>query len=273
MSMFLSDEQMRVVNAGFKPEQTQGWSIIPLPVGPMPVPAWAKDLHVNWMEQFANSPNLTLKTNSNLRDWPDQRFERDGSMFISKHPDGRAEIYYQNGPLSMATVKRFRAADGTLKNHPNIIKGGKGVEAGEWVEVERLCTRQEQGFGGSHYDIEMTDGTQVVLRGPWHGGAPSGYTELAYVNTVYYKNHYPRWKTPWYKRGGTGGLYLTDDVFINIFARFCPHLPLARVNEGFGCSLQPMKPEWDVPKAWIYEAERQVRIALKRAERASDGKP
>lgn len=259
--MHLSDEQMRVVNAGSKPEQTQGWMILDLPIGPQPLPEWAKGLHIDWCEQYANSPDLTLKTNSNLRDWPNQQFERIGDMFIAKHPDGRAEIYYQGGALSVVKLKRFRAADGTIKCHPRIIQNVFKCEPGEWVEVERLCTRQEQGFGGAHYDIEMTDGRQVTLRGPWHGGCPPGYVELAYVDTVYYRDHYPRWQTPWHKRGGIGGLFLTEDVFIRIFARFCPHLPLARVNEGFGAHLQPMKPEWDAPKAWIYERERQARIA------------
>ena len=249
--MHLSTEQMRVVNAGMPFKFEPRWSLVDLPVGPQPLPAWAKDMRVNWMDRYANAPDFRLKTNQNLRDWEGMRYAREGSMFIARHPDGRADAYYQNGPLTLTKLKRWRTPNGTLKCHPRIIKNE--LEPGGWVDIERLCTRQEQGFGGSHYDLVMLDGTEVTLRGPWHGGAPAGYLDVAYVDMDYYRRNYRGYfaKRPWYSTGGTGGLFITESLFINIFARFCSHLRLARVNEGHGENLQPLKPEWDAPKAWM----------------------
>lgn len=258
--MFCSDEQSHSIRIGYKGDPS--WSVIDLPIGRQEIPTWATGLHIWWGDGFGNIPRFTLKTNTNLRKWENKRFTRDKSLFLAVSDDGRAEAYYQSSPLVMDTVKRFFTPEGQMKQYPD--QGDNwGIEPGEWRDVERLCTRQEDGFAGAHIDILMSDGAEATMRGPWHGPCPAGFVELAYINTKddYYLRSLtrPRWIRPWHQHVGTGGLFLRQEVFIPIFARFAAHLRLAAVDEGNGIRLQPLKPEWDEPKAWILARERYAR--------------
>lgn len=271
--MFLSDEQSSVALFGLKRGAEPSWSQIELPAGPQPIPAWARDLSVYWADGYGNAPMFKLKTGEALRRWEGKRFNRIGDLFLAEAPDGRAEAYYQGGALTLTTVRRFRTLDGKLHEYrpatgeriTEALEGGGTInhvpyDPGEWVEVERYCTRQEQGFGGAHIDITMVDGTEVTLRGPWHGPCPQGFVELVYVNTA--EPHYAAYNKVWRRwsdRGGTGGLLIRQELFTRIFARFLPHLHLAAVDMGRGPRFEPLKPEWREPKAWVLARERFAR--------------
>lgn len=284
MTMHLSDEQMAAVRHGIKAEVS--WEEISLPRGPQPVPEWAKDLHVDFMDGFGNSPHFTIKGSCNLRRWPDKRFTRDGDRFMAISPDGRAEIYYQGGKLTQTTIRMFKGCDGELRQYPRtgaewgnptdglawIYPNGErhGTEPGEWVEVERLCTQQENGFGGSHIHITMEDGTPVVLRGPWHGGSPNGFVEVAYADASdpNFARQSAWWRKTLRKNGYThrhhwgtctGGLFVREAEFILIFARFLPHLRLMRLIRNERSFIEPLKPDWDAPKCVIQQRERDAR--------------
>lgn len=265
--MYLSDEQMGAVRVG--QDRTVSWETVELPLGPQPVPSWAKGLHVDFMDRYGNDPHYKLKSNTDLRKWEHKRFTREGARFIAVAPDGRAEVYYQDGALRPTPIKMWQAASGELLQQPRWREtkpGHVGPDLdGEWVEVERLCTPQEQGFGGSHIHITMTDGAEVVLRGPWHGGAPAGFVECAYIDWVGTR---PRGRRPWIGNGpawlrttAIGGLFLREDAFIGIFARYAPHLRLMRLTEGGRSRVQAVKPEWDAPKCVILHRERMAREA------------
>lgn len=256
------------------------WFYAELPEGRQEIPSWAKGLHVNWNEQYGNPPDYKLKVIGDARTWPDKRFElRGDNMWIAEHPDGRAEVYYQTAVgMKRDKVKRWRdAADGSLHKYPRTLPrvedetGSYCPNApGEWVDIETMCTVQQEGFGGAHIDITMKDGSQITLRGPWAGGAPTGYIDVSYqdVTCQYFKS----WKgTPWYARGGVGGLFITHDLFERLFARFQPHLFLANVNEGLGFQLQAINPHWGEPKAWRFARATVIRqnfqwAALAKAE-------
>ena len=268
--MILSDEQMRAVNHGYGPEPTYEW--VDLPVGPQPLSFWAKGLHINFMVGYCNTPHYTIKATAELRSWPNKRFHKDGSRYMAVSDDGRAEVYYHDGPISMTPIRRFRAADGTIRKFPKRFGSHwDDLEPGEWVDVPMLATTQQQGFGGSHYDLQMDDGTVVVLRGPWHGGAPSGFVECAYVFTdrTFYKRRKKRWardiaRRPWWKETATGGVFVTEDLFMRILARFAPECRCARVTESGtsllvkGVSKTPASSHleavhgmWSAPKQWV----------------------
>lgn len=264
--MHVSDEQMRVVVA--LGSRMVSWEPVELPSGPQAVPAWARDLRVDLVPQYEVSPpRWLLKADRNLRDWPDKRFTREGDRFLAVSEDGRAECYYQAGPLSPVTLKRFRTGDGKL--HAYRPQSGKRVEEfgtdgrliasyvpadpGEWIEVERLATRQEDGFAGAHIDIILVDGTEVTLRGPWHGACPPGMVEGAYTESP--SPYGWRGRRPWHDTGGIS-LMLTEEVFLPIVARYAPHLRLARVDEGYGPRLQVMLQEWGEPKAFYARRQR-----------------
>lgn len=261
----LSDEQNSIALFGIRKGVEPTWEPIELPTGPLLLPAWALDLYVDMVDAYCNAPRYAIKTRMELRQWPDKRFTREGERFLAVSPDGRAECYYQGGQLTMTTIRRFRTEDGKLwqtrPNRPgasNIIRTSEDWDnlhaPGEWVDLERMATRQEQGFGGGHIDITMIDGSEATLRGPWHGPTPPGFVEVSYVNLnaswraqAWWRKGKPR---PWRKEGGVGGLFIAEDLFIKIFARFAPHMCLARVNLGHGDRIQAYPAEWGEPKAW-----------------------
>jgi hypothetical protein len=275
--MFLSTEQTRAVMHGIGSDTVE-WQEFVRPVGPQPIPDWCKGVHVNWLEGYGNSPSVTLKVRGCVRDWPDQRFRKEGSYYRAYHPDGRMEQYAHDGKLDWAKVQMFQSADGTLRQERRwgtewgdqeglgfIYPNGQrsGPEPGEWVEVDRMATTQQEGFGGRHYHLKMEDGSDVVLRGPWMVGAPEGYDEACYIDVA--RNDVPPFysKLPWHQRTATAGLYVTDDLFVRIMSRFAPHLPLAKVTYSGATTLEPMKPEWDAPKTIMGFQRRQAALAAR----------
>lgn len=221
------------------------WHYVDLPEGPQPLPPWCKGLHVNWHEQWNNAPSFHLKVVGDVRTWPDKRFQLHGSnMWIATHEDGRAEVYYQTAAgMKRDKVRRFKNADGRL----HIYRPSMATQ-GEFIDVETMCTVQQDGFGGDHIDIVMKDGSEVTLRGPWAGGPPPGYTEASYQDVT--SQYFRAGKRKWYEQGGVGQLFIRNDLFKLIFARFAPHYRLADVNEGLGYRLQPIDPNHGEPKAW-----------------------
>lgn len=274
--MFLSTEQTRAAMHGINDRFS--WRLLDRPVGPQPIPSWCKDVSVYWADGYTNSPSVTLKVTENVRRWPDKRFRvEDGSYYRAYHEDGRLEQYAHGGPISDVELQMFQSIDGTLRqyrrcgtewgNEPGIQFvepwGDRlGYEPGEYVKVMRWATTAQGGFGGSHVHLVMEDGSDLVLRGPWHVGSPAGYAEVAYVD-VSERDRYGQRK--WSNRTATGGLYLTLNLFVRIMSRFAPHLPLAEVTYSGCTTIEPMKPEWDVPKRLVYEREWQKRQAARKA--------
>lgn len=260
--MILSDDQMGAVRHGLPIGSEPTWLWEELPIGPQPLPAWAKGLRVDFMMDYANRPDYRIKATTNLRRWDNKTFHREGSRYMALSGDGRAEVYYNNGSVTMTELRRFRAADGTLRQHcKHIGPNWDDVEPGEWVDVPMLATTQQQGFGGSQYELQMDDGTVVVLRGPWHGGAPAGYVEACYTNVAddYFRGRRIRdHKSPWWQITGRAGLFLTEDLFKQLLARFAPECRCARVTNRYGSHLEAVRGDWDFPKDWIVEQNRRA---------------
>ena len=248
-----------------------------LPVGRQPIPEWAKGFRVDFMDGYGNRPDYRIKATTDLRTWPEPRFRKDGSRYMAVTDDGRAEVYYHAGAVRPTPIKMFRASDGTLRQYrKNGATNGKfWCEPGEWVEIEMMATTQQEGFGGSHTHLTMEDGSTVVLRGPWHGGAPAGYVEAAYSDM---SQRSTRWleKRPWHQRSGRGGLFITEDVFLRLLARFAPECRCARITEGKSSHLEAVKGEWDEPKAWVRAreslAKRVADLHATRARLEAEGK-
>lgn len=262
--IYLSDEQMNIVGMTGGGDVQASWVPVVPPVGRQQIPAWSKGLNVDLALPYANSPRFQLKCDRQLRDWEGKTFTKQGDRYMAVSEDGRAEVYYQGGGLSRVKLKRYRTADGKLHAHPpyepnrtenhdeagNVTWSGHKHVPGEWVEVERLCTGQERGFGGAHIDLVLDDGREVTLRGPWHGGCPEGFVEVSYVDTTHDASFGWFRKRPWHQRGGIGGLFLSEAAFLPIFATYAPHMLLAHVDLGRGPRLEAYLAEWVEPKAW-----------------------
>ncbi|CAJ0698658.1 hypothetical protein [Ralstonia holmesii] len=240
--MYLSDEQMNIVTG----PGVSNWEPIDLPTGKQDIPAWVRGAHVDWMNGASNAPDVTLKVHGKVYTWPDQRWEKHGSMYIARHDDGRACVLYHDGPISKQTLpdERVRA---------KVLSG----EIERLPDVEVMATTKQSGFGGSSYWLQMIDGSDLVLRGPWHGGAPAGYVEVGAIDMAddYYRKSSWHRGRPWHKLGGGPGVYLTEETFLRIIARFCPHVGMARTKHCYGVRLEPYRHEWGGPKSAVYMAE------------------
>lgn len=240
--MDLSDEQMNIVSgAGIS-----SWEDCPLPTGRHALPDWCLGAHVDWGNGHCGAPRLILKVRGTAYHWPDQRWSKEGyKMYITRHDDGRARVLYHAGGLSREKLLDRRKP------------GGGYIElVAHCKEVEVLATTQQDGFGGAHYWLTMEDGSDLVLRGPWHGGAPAGYVEvtLCDVTAQTYGGKWAR-SRPWYLRYSGGMLYIKEELFLRVVAKYCAHAKVARVGHSYGVRLEPYRAEWAMPKAAIYDIE------------------
>jgi hypothetical protein len=269
--MILSDEQTRAASHGIGKGPT--WEEIDRPVGPHPLPAWIRGAHVNWMDGYGNSPHVSIKTVG--EEWPNPVFSQRGTAYVAEHPDGRLQIHFHDGTVGKHKIQVFRSLDGTIRQHRRygpewgdqpglgtILNGVRsGHEPGEFVELEMRATTQQDGYAGRHFWLTMDDGEITVLRGPWRGGVPQGWTAITTIDCTKSNPWYVQRGLPWWKRGGCFGLELRDDVYIAALSHFLPHLPLARVTYSYGSYIEPFDPAWGEPKHFWLERQRAARVA------------
>src|ERR1700733_608962 len=222
------------------------YEFIDMPVGPQPIPEWVRDMAVDWVDQYSNPPRLAIKERGNAHEWPDKVWTRPrAGCFAALSGDGRADFLQHGGSI--------------------------------FEEDGELVTARQEGFAGRSFKVLMGPGDAfanrwISLRGPWFGWHLTGYQQVTTVDEKLASDlFWTKRGHPWWARGGCFGLWLSEDLIIRLLARYQPHLRVARVREHIGGkifeSIQPLKPEWDEPKAWIMERERQRYLAA-RAERA-----
>ena len=62
-----------------KSNRSDTWEFVNLPEGPRPIPAWAKDLAVNWYDGYGNHPTFTIRVPSyDVHHWDNQVWYRTG---------------------------------------------------------------------------------------------------------------------------------------------------------------------------------------------------
>jgi hypothetical protein len=220
-------------------EPTFTW--IEPPIGPQPLPAWAKGVEIEWMGHFCNPPHLKVKTVGSPM--PEGvLWHKDGARYWRRSPEGFHEENSHAGSLT-------------------------------WSQVdEAWLTSRDDGYGGRCWRIRMAPEGQfeppfdvVLLRGPWNGDYPADCDAVAYFDM---RKRYGRADSrprPWHKETFTGGVYMTHDLIVRLLARFQPHLRIARVEHHGRVRIEPVKPEWDAPKFVIIERERQEYLAKRQA--------
>lgn len=217
------------------------WVPFERPVGPVNLPAWVKDIHVDWHEGFSNGPDYWIYCAHDIGDWSGKTWRREGHFYRAYHPDGYVEQQAHDGRVSPTRMKAWRNPDGTMSQY-------RGDDGGEWVDGWFPATTQQEGYAGRHFWIKMEDGTDLVLRGPWWGGKPLGY-EAASIVTPKYSGCRRPGHGPWYKGcTPTFGLLFKIELIAAIFARFQAHLPLALVTQYGSTRLEPYREEWGAPK-------------------------
>jgi hypothetical protein len=262
--MMLSDEQMNVISGS----RNGAWVDIPLPTGRQQLPDWVRGAHVDWHDGVANAPTIKLNVRGKVNDWDGKVWMREkGGMYMARHPDGRLQQHHHSGAVSMTAMRRFRTTDGKLHDYvpqkpgiSNVFTSTEDYESsfepGEWVEVEVLATTKQDGYGGANIWLDMDDGTQLVLRGPWHVGAPPGYVEVTCCDSSQrYEWERKKEHKPWYRRFIGGSMYLRHDVFLAIVATYLPHVRIAGVEKSYGYRLEAYRAEWGMLKAEVYDLE------------------
>lgn len=268
---------------------TEGKSFEPigLAAGPRSLPDWVRGVHINWMDGYGNSPHLHVRCRRDPL-----AFSRVGSPvwgpfdclnhlnekcrgWIAEQ-DGVAAVHYHSGKVSLTPFQErvgwvgngFDALlQDTLDGEPRVDRTGcwpdqpgrPSMGGGIYETRQILATTQQEGYGGRHIDITLKSGELLRLRGPWHGGAPEGYSEVYYYIDKPEDQRRGRWWRPWYNRGGYFGLYVKTDLLLDIFATFVPHVPWCSVTTvnrlGETRRLEPMRPEIGLPKDWHVQPE------------------
>lgn len=251
--------------SGFGGDKVDWWKFADVPEGPTQLPSWVSDLHVEWFDGYGNSPDFKVKAREDpyaFADNPNPVWVQEGSAYVARHADGRALCHWHGGKVTEQWLStwdaKFDDSKACMWERQKPPFWGNPWICHEWVRA----TTPSEGYGGRHFRITLTDGKPLVLRGPWHGGGPKGYIHVSVYDTspidewhLNLAKHYNKSNTPWWARGGTFGLYITEDLFKRIFARFQPHLQLAYVHHGNymragEVSLEPIRPDWDCPKAF-----------------------
>lgn len=218
--MQLSEQQTQIVTgARLNPK----WVEVELPKEPFNLPTWLGDVHIDYCLDVGNLPRLLYKVDQNPID-KDLPWERgpEGKYFREK--EGVMELLWHRGTLS-------RREDGKLETTP------------------------QDGFGGRNFELKMSDGDTIVLRGPWFGGCPDGWSEMTTVNT--YDKHYKADDDkPWWKRGGTFGLFVSDEIKLQAIAKFCPETKVAKMSRNYSV-YEPYQAEWGVPKSIKHPGSRK----------------
>lgn len=232
---------------------------VEVPAGQQPIPSWCKDLHIDFMESWDSWPKWELKTMGDPFKG-DCIFRREGNRWMAVSEDGIANIHWHSGQVSEREVSRYN------------------VESQRYEMVRMLATTKQEGYGGRGFVVRMVpdqyEGREVMLQGPWHGGAPDGFIEFTahdmmsqYFRPYRKGTRWPQWG------GGTFGHFMTEELALRLLARFQPHLRCARAkpyNEADKKWLQPIRLDWNCTHAQWREAYRKV-LCLGYAVKTSEG--
>lgn len=248
------------------------WEEVQRPVGPQPIPAWCKGLHIDWGDRHDGAPEVKLKCYEDVGNWPGKVWrDEGGGAYTTRSEDGRVERHYHKGTISehfawtvlhggkpgpngwqlsdpKAGESREAAAHRAAATHLAFLQGLKNLQG---VALEPrvksvLATTQQDGYAGRAFPVALESGRELFLCGPWHGGSPAGTKSVIVTNLSRYK---PRGDEPWHCALGMFGVAVTEDLYLRLLARFAPEVPVARVEWLKGeFSLQPFKPEWGEPK-------------------------
>lgn len=195
-----------------------------------------------------------------VREYTAWRVMYDGKIVTKAHRNGWQIPVIQAGETAQIAAEReaekhvafCKDLDGRL----NMERGNPDLYSIEYSKV--LATDKQNGYGGANFSLMLKDGRTIILRGPWHGGSPVGWNDTVIVDMSSKYNQEPLvygGKTqPWYKRGGSYGHYLSDELILKAVARFQPHVDVAMVYPGYGHARYEFYDRtWGAPKMFAKE--------------------
>lgn len=266
--MELSSDQMAAVMHGM--EKHPCWVPVDLPVGRQDLPDWLLDAHVDLMLNAANSPHVKFKVSRRPWSGP-ELWEREApGAWTVRSDDGYVMLrHYHSGE-----VREMEGWRMSMKAHPRSSQGPwiftdfdkspskTAIQQNPdkySVEFQTfLVSDQQEGYGGSQFQITLKSGKILILRGPWHGSPPVGWTEAFVFDTSQPHNQGPYViagkSYPWHARGGSFGYFFSDDLVMKAVARYAPHLKCAKVYPGYGrARIEFYDANWGAPKMFAEE--------------------
>lgn len=190
------------------------------------VPDWMNTLELDWIDKYSNSPCFSALTNFDpLRDLDEPLWKRVGSDSWVWQKDGLLRIHYHSHNITWSE------------------------------ERQAYLTPKDKGYAGREYTIMMDPiyppfnepgKNKVILRGPWYGGPPPGFTS---VNTKPYN------RDTCYRFG----LEVQNRVIAAAFPKFFPGHKLCLVKRSSNSvfnRLEPVHPSWDSIKAVMLHEEK-----------------
>lgn len=236
---------------------TDRYEWVDLPVGRQPLPKWCTGIETEWADGYGNLPGICLKTNTDAREWADKRFVFEGDSYYRAYSgDGRLEQHSHSGQLTWQDDRQAWVST------PDAGYGGAqwSILMKPYLKVEREGKKR-----WNRYDpwSEWKDTyffqpgrNRVILCGPWHVGAPRGYIGVSYVDTSQ-KDIYRHRR--WQDRTARAGLFISEDLWMRLVARFAPTVRVARTFykwDEFNGILEPVREDWDEPKLWALQKAR-----------------
>lgn len=233
------------------------YEILKLPAGPRNLPDWLIDMVPDFNDGYGNLPEFKALFKRNPLEGVRFRKESNSNAWIGTSPDGFCtEVHWHSGAVARLPYTR----------RVNYGPGG-------WVDltVDWLQTTQQNGYGGRHFIVHMADdsplyaGEHVVLRGPWHAGAAGNihvsgliWDDKQRAQSRRYRPNAKGWRAirqPWWRRTLCFGYALPEQLIIDAYSTFQPHLELARVlrypgKDYGGWRLEPVDPRTGVPKGF-----------------------
>jgi hypothetical protein len=246
----MDNTQTMVVNHGRRVRPVKSWRRVEMPTGKLDIPAWALDLHINWMEGYGNFPHIEMLLAYDPLDRNGEspaRYRRPKPGVYIQSAEGMTNCHYHSGAVS---------------------ENSEG----------KLQTTRDDGYSGRTFTIRMADdepfwgGREIDLRGPWHGPPPEGTVEVyCHIRDEEKDERSRKWRgrpsmkhlgpdrCKWWNLQLTFGWNVEVETFLRIAATKLPHIGWAWVQPDWTregeLRLEPIDPRTNCPKGYLPEQE------------------
>lgn len=241
------------------------WSWYNPPEPDKPLPEWLLDIAGGDDPTSAARPWFLIKTDRDLKDWPDQRWIKNERYYRTFNEDGRMvqmlafdeTLVRRNGAWSTAFPHVLETPEQEVRikmvepRRMSFLGGVLTLTGDKWrAEGDPLPTAFDGDFLGK----------DVIIVAPEFGVEPPGYARVGFVGmgkgSPYHGNKPLPPGVSWWQIPSTTNLCLRHDVIARAVARFRPELRCAIVCSSFGTKLEPVTAKLtDAPKMMMASEE------------------
>jgi hypothetical protein len=248
------------------------WSWYEPPEPDKPLPEWLLDIAGGDDPTSVARPWFMLKTDRDLKQWPDQRWVKNEAVYHSHSGDGRMVQYQAGSPdLNFSTDHDAWVARGPAGNNPPAISLVRLVMVeplrfsflGGALTLTGSKWRTENEPISSTFDGDFR-GKDVVINGADFGEEPMGYSRVGYVGMGGSAYAGCRSLPPgiaWWNMPSTPNLGLEHSLIARAVAKLQPTIRCAIVSSSFGTRLEPVERQRGLPKGM--RADQEIPVIAK----------